>query len=63
MSGQSSTRQRAPGSGDVISRRKIFKGAVGAVAAGAVGGTVLAEVTASPASAAAARPRRSSPER
>lgn len=53
MSGQSSTRQRAPGSGDVVSRRKIFKGAVGAVAAGAVGGAVLAEVTASPASAAA----------
>jgi hypothetical protein len=37
----------------VISRRRIFKGAVGAVAAGAVGGTVLAEVTSSPASAAA----------
>jgi hypothetical protein len=52
MSGQSSTRQRAPGSGDVVSRRKIFKGAVGAVAAGAVGGAVLAEVTAAPASAA-----------
>ena len=53
MSGQSSTRQRAPGSGDVKSRRRIFKGAVSAVAAGTVGGTVLAEVTASPASAAA----------
>jgi len=50
MSGQPSSRQRAPGSG-VMSRRKIFKGAVGAVAAGAVGGAVLAE--AAPASAAA----------
>ncbi len=49
MSEQSSTRQRAPGSGDVVSRRKIFKGAVGV----AVGGAVLAEITASPASAAA----------
>lgn len=49
MSGQSSTRRRAPGSGDVVSRRKIFKGAVGV----AVGGAVLAEITASPASAAA----------
>ncbi len=49
MSGQSSTRQRAPGSGDVVSRRKIFKGAVGV----AVGGAVLTEITASPASAAA----------
>jgi hypothetical protein len=53
MSGQSSTRQRAPGSGDVVSRRRIFKGAVGAVAAGAVGGAVLAEAGASPAAAAA----------
>jgi hypothetical protein len=53
MSGQSLARQRASGSGDVVSRRRIFKGAVGAVAAGAVGGAVLAEVTASPASAAA----------
>ncbi len=49
MSGQSSTRQRAPGSGDVVSRRKIFMGAVGV----AVGGAALAEITASPASAAA----------
>ena len=53
MSGQLSTCQRAPGSGDVVSRRKIFKNAVGVVAAGAVGGAVLAEITASPASAAA----------
>lgn len=52
MSGQSSTRQRAPGSGDVPSRRKIFKRAAGMVAAGAVGGAALAEVTAAPASAA-----------
>lgn len=53
MSGQSVTRQRPPGSGDVVNRRKIFKGAVGAVAVGAVGGAVLAEATASPAKAAA----------
>jgi hypothetical protein len=49
MSGEASTRERAPGSGDVVSRRKIFKNAVGAVAVGAV----LTEITASPASAAA----------
>jgi hypothetical protein len=49
MSGEASSRQRAPGSGDVMSRRKIFKNAVGAAAVGAV----LAEITASPASAAA----------
>ena len=54
MSGQLPTRQRAPGSGDVVSRRKIFFKAAGAVAAGAVGGAVLAEITASPASAASA---------
>jgi hypothetical protein len=48
MSEESLTRQRAPGSGDVLSRRKIFKGAVGV----AIGGAVLAEVAASPASAA-----------
>lgn len=52
MSRRSSTRQRAPGSGDVVSRRKIFKGAIGAAAVGAAGGAVLAEITASPASAA-----------
>jgi hypothetical protein len=52
MSGQSLSRERAPGSGDVVSRRKIFTKTVGVVAAGAVGGTVLAEITASPASAA-----------
>jgi hypothetical protein len=54
MSEQPLTRQRAPGSGDVVSRRKIFKKAAGAVAVGAVGATVLAEATASPASAALA---------
>lgn len=48
MSGEALTRQRAPGSGDALSRRKIFKGVVGV----AIGGAVLAEVTASPASAA-----------
>lgn len=52
MSGQPLTRQRAPSSGDAVSRRRIFTKAVGAVAAGAVGGAVLAEITASPASAA-----------
>lgn len=52
MSGENLTRLRAPGSGDAVSRRNIFKNAVGAVAAGAVGGAVLAEFTASPASAA-----------
>ena len=48
MGGKSSTRQRAPGSGQVLSRRKIFKGAVGMAAAGA-GGAVLTAATASPA--------------
>jgi hypothetical protein len=52
MSGQLSTRQPSSGSGDVVSRRRIFKKAVGVVAASAVGGAVLAEITASPASAA-----------
>lgn len=47
----SSTRQREPGSGQVLSRRNIFKGAVGVAAAGA-GGAVLTAATASPASAA-----------
>jgi hypothetical protein len=48
MDRQSSTRQREPGSGQVLSRRNIFKGAVGVAAAG-TGGAVL---TAFPASAA-----------
>lgn len=52
MSGQPLTRQRAPGSDDVVSRRKMFRNVVGAVAAGAAGGAVLAEITAAPASAA-----------
>lgn len=52
MSGEALSRQRAPGSGDVVSRRKIFKRTLGAVAVGAAGGAVLAEITASPASAA-----------
>ena len=52
MGGKSSTRQRGPGSGQVLSRRKIFKGAVGVAAVGA-GGAVLTTATASPASAAA----------
>ena len=53
MDRQSSNRQREPGSDQVLSRRKIFKGAVGVAAAGA-GGAVLTAVTASPASAAPA---------
>ena len=52
MGGKSSTRQRAPGSSQILSRRKIFKGAVGMAAAGA-GGAVLTAATASPAAAAA----------
>jgi hypothetical protein len=52
MSGQQPARERAPGRDGVVGRRKIFKSAVGVMAAGAVGGAVLAETTASPASAA-----------
>ena len=51
MGGQSSTRQRAQGSGRVLSRRNIVKGAVGVAAVGA-GGAVLTAATASQASAA-----------
>ena len=51
MGGQSSTRQRAPGSGQVLSRRKIVRGAVGGCVG--AGGAVLTAATASPASAAA----------
>jgi hypothetical protein len=53
MSGEAMSRQRAPGSDEVVNRRKIFKRTLGAVAVGAVGGAVLTEITASPASAAA----------
>ena len=42
---------RAAGAGQALSRRKIFKGAVGVAAAGA-GGTVLAQAVAAPAQAA-----------
>jgi len=52
MDGESSTRQRGPDSGQILSRRNIFKGAVGAAAVG-VGGAVLAAANASSASAAA----------
>ena len=52
MGGQFPTRQRGPGSGEVLSRRKIFKGAVGVAAVGA-GGAALTTATASPAAAAA----------
>jgi hypothetical protein len=50
MDRQSSTRDRALGSGQILSRRKIFKGAVGVAAVGA-GGAILTD-TAAPASAA-----------
>ena len=52
MDEESSTRQRGLGSGQALSRRKIFRGAVGVAAAGA-GGAVLTAATASRASAAA----------
>jgi hypothetical protein len=52
MGGQFPTRQRGPGSGEVLSRRKIFKSAVGVAAVG-VGGATLTTATASPAAAAA----------
>ena len=48
---QTSTRQREPSPGGVLTRRKIFKGAVGAAAAGA-GVAVLSPAAAFPASAA-----------
>ncbi len=51
MGGQSSTRQRAQGSGRVLNRRNIVKGAVGVAAVG-TGGAVLTAATASRASAA-----------
>lgn len=47
MGGQSSIRRRAPESGQILSRRKIFKGAVGAAV---VGAAVVADAL--PASAA-----------
>jgi hypothetical protein len=51
MGGKSPTRQRGPDSGQLLSRRKIFKGAVGVAAVG-VGGAVLTTATAPSASAA-----------
>jgi hypothetical protein len=53
MDGRSLTRWPEPGSGPALSRRKIFKNAVGVAAVGAAGGGVLTGVTASSASAAA----------
>jgi hypothetical protein len=50
MGGQFPTRQRGPGSGWILSRRKIFKGAIGVAAVGATG-AVLTDA-ASPALAA-----------
>jgi len=52
MGGKSLIRRRDPDSGQVLSRRKIFKGAIGVAAAGA-GGAVLTAASSSPASAAA----------
>ena len=52
MDRQSSTREQAQDSGQVLSRRKMFRGAALVAAAGA-GGVMLADATASPASAAA----------
>ena len=52
MDRQSSTREQAQDSGQVLSRRKIFRGAALVAATGA-GGVMLANATASPASAAA----------
>ena len=52
MGGKSLIRRRDPDSGQVLSRRKIFKGAMGVAAAGA-GGAVLTAANSSPASAAA----------
>ena len=52
MVGQTSARQRAPGTGEVLSRRRVFvKGAAGLAVAG-VGAAVLAEVAAPEARAA-----------
>jgi hypothetical protein len=53
MGWQSSSRQRGPGSGRVLSRRNIFKGSA-AVAAVGIGGGVLATATARAAAAAQA---------
>ncbi len=54
MGRRSAAQRLAPDSGNALSRRKIFKGAVGVAAAGVAGGTVLAEAAASPALAAPA---------
>jgi hypothetical protein len=51
MGGQSLIRRRAPGSGEMLTRRKIFKGALGVAAVGAAAEVVVTD-TASPASAA-----------
>ena len=53
MDRQSSTREQAQDSGQVLSRRKMFRGAALVAATGA-GAVMLADATASPASAAAA---------
>ena len=51
MNGKSSARQEGPASGQVLSRRKVFRGAVGVAAAGA-GGAMLTTAIAAPADAA-----------
>src|SRR5271165_4024993 len=48
---QSWARRGSSGSGEAVSRRKVFKGAVGAAAVGAAGGAALAQAAASPARA------------
>jgi hypothetical protein len=48
----SSTERQAPDTGEVLSRRKIFKRAAGVAVVGAAGGSVLTGVIASPARAA-----------
>jgi hypothetical protein len=49
---QSLAGRRSPESGQALSRRKIFKRAVGVAAAGAAGGSLLSQAAASPAAAA-----------
>jgi hypothetical protein len=49
---QTGADRQSPESGQALSRRKIFKRAVGVAAVGAAGGSVLSQATASPAAAA-----------
>jgi hypothetical protein len=52
MNGELPAEQHTSSTDAAVSRRRIFSNAVGVVAIGAIGGAVLAEVAASPASAA-----------